>query len=263
MGNLPLRGNGHQMTAETRELGWGRFLLQFGTVALAYFAASIPAAMIWGDIDANGELVVTSTGAALSVASSMAGALVVAWLWLRKDGALAEAWNLRTPAIGWGRTLWFALAATIAIIGWFTLGGMLLQQIGIATPDVAEVLGWVTESRFHFLLWIVAVAIFAAGLGEELILRGFIIDRLDRLPGLAGKMWPIILIQAAIFGSLHLYQGLGGVLITGVVAIGFGWLRYRCNGNLWACVIAHIAVDVIMMSLAYASKLGLAPGVTG
>ena len=242
-----------------KELGWGRFLLQFGTVALAYFAASVPAAIIFGGVDANGELAVSSTGAALSVASSMVGALVVAWLWLRKDGALGKAWNLRTPAIGWDKTLWFALAATIAIIGWFTLGGMLLQRIGIATPDVTEVLGWVTESRFHFILWIIVVALFAAGLGEELMLRGFLMDRLDRLPGLAGKMWPVILIQAAIFGSLHLYQGLGGLLITGVVAIGFGWLRYRCQGNLWACVLAHMAVDTIMMSLAYANKLGFVP----
>ena len=238
------------------QLGWGRFLIQLATVAFAYFAASIPVALVFTSTDADGNLIISSTGAAVSVAASMAGALLVCWLWLRKDEALAQAWNLRRPDAGWPRTLLYAVLATIAIIGWFQIGGLTLQSLGMATPDTAEVLGWVTESQFHFVLWIILVAIFAAGIGEELLLRGFIMDRLNRLDGLRGKMWPIIFIQATLFGSLHLYQGLGGVIITGVVAIGFGWLRYRCNGNLWACIIAHIAVDVIMMSLAYASKLG-------
>ncbi|MBX7539811.1 CPBP family intramembrane glutamic endopeptidase [Qipengyuania sphaerica] len=240
----------------TRELGWGRFILQFLTVAVVYFAASIPAAIIWGEVDAAGELVVSSTGAAVSVASSMAGALLMAWFWLRRDNAVAQAWNLRSPTGGWPITLGVAALATIAIIGWFTLGAMLVQQIGLDTPDVVEVLGWVTQSQFHFILWIVLVALFAAGLGEELLWRGFLMDRLERLPGLGGKAWLIILIQGILFGLPHAYQGLGGVIITGVVGLGLGWLRYNRKGNLWALVIAHMAVDVIMMSLAYADKLG-------
>ena len=84
-------------------------------------------------------------------------------------------------------------------------------------------------------------------------------DRLSRLGGLRGKMWPIILIQAALFGLPHAYQGLGGVIITGVVGIGLGWLRFHNKGNLWPCIIAHVAVDTIMMSLSYATKLGIMP----
>ena len=242
-----------------RDLGWGRFILQLATVAFAYFAGGVPAALFWGYETADGTFALSSTGVAVSVALSMASAVLVAWLWLRGDGALRRAWNLGTPASGWTTTIIYAVLATVAIIGWFTLGAMLLQALGFGAPDTAEVFGWITESRFHFILWIVLVAVLAAGIGEELMLRGFLIDRLDRLDGLRGRMWPIILLQAAIFGSLHIYQGVSGAIITGVAAIGFGWLRYRCNGNLWACIIAHIAVDVIMMSLAYASKLGLMP----
>ncbi|QZD90341.1 CPBP family intramembrane metalloprotease [Qipengyuania aurantiaca] len=242
-----------------QRMGWGYFLLQLITIGAVYFLCSIPAAVIWGYVDASGEAAISSTGAAASVASSMAGALLVAWLWLRRDGAVAEAWNLRRPEDGWARTLLAAVVATIAIIGWFTLGAMLVDAIGLAMPDVVEVLGWVTQSQFHFILWIVLVALFAAGLGEELIYRGFLMDRLNRLQGLAGKAWPIILIQGVLFGLPHAYQGLGGVIITGVVGIGLGWLRYNRKGNLWALVLAHMAVDVIMMSLSYADKLGFMP----
>lgn len=235
-----------------RQPGWGGFALQFISVIVVYFACGIPGVAIWGE---------TSTGAAVSVASSMAGALLVAWLWLRREGAVAIAWNLRAPA-SWAPTLGWAVLATIAIIGWFTLGSMLVEAIGLSTPDVEQVLDWVTQSQFHFILWIVLVALFAAGLGEELLWRGFLMDRLARLGGLRGRMWLVIMVQAVLFGLPHFYQGLGGVIITGVVGIGFGWLRYRCGGNLWACVLAHMAVDTIMMSLSYADKLGFIPGVS-
>jgi membrane protease YdiL (CAAX protease family) len=234
---------------QRQELGWAGFALQFLSVIVVYFACGIPGVAIWGE---------TSTGAAVSVASSMAGALLVAWMWLRREGMVAEAWNLRAPA-SWPHTLGWAVLATIAIIGWFTLGSMLVEAIGLSTPDVEQVLGWVTQSQFHFILWMVLVALFAAGLGEELLWRGFLMDRLARLRGLRGRMWLVIFLQAALFGLPHFYQGFGGVIITGVVGIGFGWLRYRCGGNLWACVLAHMAVDMIMMSLSYATKLGLMP----
>ena len=234
---------------QRQELGWGGFALQFLSVIVVYFACGIPGVAIWGE---------TSTGAAVSVASSMAGALLVAWLWLQREGMVAEAWNLRAPA-SWAHTLGWAVLATIAIIGWFTLGSMLVEAIGLSTPDVEQVLGWVTQSQFHFILWIVLVALFAAGLGEELLWRGFLMDRLARLGGLRSRMWLVIFLQAALFGLPHFYQGFGGVIITGVVGIGFGWLRYRCGGNLWACVLAHMAVDTIMMSLSYATRLGLMP----
>lgn len=246
---------------DARPLGWGRFILQFLTIAIVYFAAQFPPVLIWGYTNEAGVFTITSTGAAVSTALGMAAALLVAWAWLRRDGALAQAWNLSAPT-SWGRTLLIAAAATIAIIVWFTVGSMLVQAIGLETPDVGEVLGWVTQSNFHFLLWILLVAIFAAGLGEELLWRGFLMDRLARLGGLRDKVWLIIGIQALLFGLPHLYQGMGGVIITGVVGIGFGWLRYRCGGNLWACVLAHMAVDVIMMSLSYAGKLGFLPGLT-
>lgn len=242
-------------------LSWGRFVLQFVTIAFVYFAAQFPPVLIWGYTNEAGDFTITSTGAAVSTASGMAAALLVAWAWLRRDRATADAWHLKAPP-SWGRTLLIAAAATVAIIIWFTVGSMLLGAVGLETPDVAEVLGWVTESHFHFVLWILLVAVFAAGIGEELLWRGFLMDRLSRLDGLRGNMWLIIGIQAVLFGLPHLYQGLGGVIITGVVGVGLGWLRYRCGGSLWACIIAHVAVDVIMMSLSYAGKLGFLPGLS-
>ncbi len=168
-----------------------------------------------------------------------------------------QAWDLSHPPEGWPRAIGIALLATVAIIAWFQIGSLLVQQIGLGMPDVGHVMDMVTQSPAHFAMWIVLVAIFAAGIGEELLWRGFLMDRLQRLPGLSGRAWAIIGIQGALFGLPHLYQGWGGVIITGVVGLFFGWLRYNRRGNLWTLIIAHILVDVLMMSAGYAGKLGL------
>ena len=91
--------------------------------------------------------------------------------------------------------------------------------------------------------------------GEELLWRGFLFDRLNRLAGIKGRIWLALLIQAAAFGLPHIYQGMGGVLITGVVGLFLGWVRIKSSWSLLPCVLAHAAVDTVMMSLAYAQKL--------
>ena len=244
----PTDGATVEETTSAGSLGWPVFVLQFLSVMLVYLLASIPPVVIFGE---------TSVGMATSVALSMAAALVVAWAWLRRDGAVAQAWDLSHPPEGWPRAIGIALLATVAIIAWFQIGSLLVQQLGFGMPDVSAVMDMVTQSPAHFAMWIVLVAIFAAGIGEELLWRGFLMDRLERLPGLSGHAWAIIGIQAVLFGLPHLYQGWGGVIITGVVGLFFGWLRYNRRGNLWTLIIAHILVDVIMMSAGYAGKLGL------
>ena len=236
-----------QAAAAPGTLGWGRFILQFVTVTIVFFAASVPAVLMLG---------MTSEGLIGSVAGSMAAALLLCWFWLGRDGHLAAAWNLRAPK-SWGYTFALASLATVLIIAWFQAGSWLVSQLGIDTPNVVAVMDFVTESPTSFVMWIVFVAWFAAGFGEELLYRGFLMDRLQRLRGIGDKIWLVILIQAVLFSFPHLYQGLGGVLITGVVGAGLGYLRVKCGGNLWACILAHAAVDTIMMSLAYANSLGM------
>ena len=235
--------------AKVGTLGWGRFVLQFLTVVVLYIAATVPAIVIFG---------MTSLGLLGSVAFSMAAALALCWVWLRKDNALVAAWDLSIPRPFW-RTLALALLAAGLVIAWFQVGTLLMKTLGLGAPQVTEILDFVTESPTSLALWIVVVAWFAAGFGEELLYRGFLMDRLQRLRGIGGNIWLVIFIQAALFGISHGYQSMSGVIVTGVVGFFFGWLRVRCGGNLWACIIAHALVDTLMMGAAYAGKMGLLP----
>lgn len=241
------------------KIGWGIFIAQLSTVLVVYLLGSfiplipiIVSQVMAGDASVPdiGSLVVLST-----VMLSMAMGVTVAWLWLRREGRVGEAWDFTLPG-NWPRTLLWAAACTIAIFAIFTGVGALVEAIGLGTPDASELLAYVTESPLTFWLWIIGVAVLAAGIGEELLYRGFLMDRLARLPGLRGRVWPVIIIQAIVFGLPHAYQGWGGMVVTGCVGLLLGWVRLKQAGSLMVCVLAHIAVDVIAMSVAYGETLG-------
>lgn len=229
-----------------RPLGWGRFLLQLASVAAAYVICAAPPVLLWGS---------SSAALALSSCTSAAGGLLVAWLWLRRDGAVREAFDLSRPA-SWPRTLAIGVLATGIVMAIFMAGGPLVRALGADSPDVSLVMDLVTQSPAMLILWIVLVGWGSAAFGEELLWRGFLFDRLLRLPGLRGSVLPALLIQAVLFGLPHIYQGWGGVLVTGTVGLFFGWLRLRLLGNLWALIIAHGLVDTIMLVMGYAQSIG-------
>ena len=160
------------------------------------------------------------------------------------------------PPVNPRRTLGLAALGLGGIVALFGLGGMAIDALDLPKVDISMITDLATAGPVSFALWIVLVAWFAAGFGEELLYRGFLMDRLMRLRGMRGAKWPAAIIQAAIFGLAHLYQGLGGVLVTATVGLFLAWLRIANRGNLWACILAHAAVDTLMLSLAYSESLG-------
>ena len=252
-------------TTLKQRIGWAMFFAQFITVAVAYLVASILPALpalidaimtaIEDPANAGAEPELGSAMVAATVVCSAVAGMFVAWLWLRREGRVWEAIRLAAPA-RWRSTLGWAVLGTGGTIVIFALGAELAEALGLGTPDPSFVLALVTESPGLFALWIVAVAWFAAGFGEEVLYRGFLMDRLERLAGLRGRPWAVLVIQAVLFGLPHAYQGMGGMMVTAMVGLLLGWIRNRCGGNLWAVIIAHAAVDTIMMSLAYADSLG-------
>lgn len=180
----------------------------------------------------------------------MGAALLIAWLWLRKDGAVSAAFNLAAPE-NWPRTVAQAILVTAAIMLILIGGGSLMNAVGLGAPDVVNVINLVRQSPWMLLLWVSLVAWGSAAFGEELLWRGFLIDRLSRLKGLSGRTTLIVMVQAAIFAFPHLYQGWGGVIVTGAVGLLLGWLRMLNRGNLWMLIIAHGLVDTIMLTAGY------------
>lgn len=78
-----------------------------------------------------------------------------------------------------------------------------------------------------------------AGVGEEIVFRGFLLAVL--IPAL-GDPWIALLVSSLAFGVLHAYQGTWGVVRTGLLGGLFG-VSILLDGTLWPAVIVHVLYD--------------------
>ena len=75
----------------------------------------------------------------------------------------------------------------------------------------------------------------AIGFGEELLFRGYLIPRLERL---IGSKWKSIGVTALLFAFWHAYQGVYGVAGAAVWGFSFGILFCGFR-RLWPLAMAH------------------------
>ncbi|MDP9075686.1 MAG: CPBP family intramembrane metalloprotease [Actinomycetota bacterium] len=86
-----------------------------------------------------------------------------------------------------------------------------------------------------------------AGVCEELLYRGFGLAYLRWLwPG-ATRPW-LIALTAAAFGVAHLYQGVRGVVLTGLVGGYLAWLVLS-SGSLVPAMVIHALLDLRILAL--------------
>lgn len=130
------------------------------------------------------------------------------------------------------------------------LRGLLLVLVigvpGIALYFVGRAVGItvnVVPAPLDTYWWTVPVLVLSAlraALTEELIVVGYLYERLGRL-GL-GKV-TIILSTALLRGSYHLYQGIGPFFGNVVMGVVFGWLYLRWGRSV-PLLIAHWIIDI-------------------
>jgi uncharacterized protein len=121
-------------------------------------------------------------------------------------------------------------------------------------PDFSALIPVSRQER----LGCVALAI-SAGVGEEIVFRGWMLATLKSRFGLGGTM--LVVVAALAFGLAHAYQGLFGVMLTGIYGVIFCEL-YVTTGSLLVPIVLHALVD---LRLAFtkapeAQGLGTAPG---
>jgi len=96
----------------------------------------------------------------------------------------------------------------------------------------------------------------SAGLGEEILFRGFLFRQLGiLLPDFKFKTLLIVILSAILFSLPHLYQGLSGLVMTFIFGLIFAIIYLKSNYNLWITIILHGLVDTMFITLAYYDKL--------
>ena len=94
------------------------------------------------------------------------------------------------------------------------------------------------QSLPEILIWI-ALSI-SSGVCEEMAFRGFLQRQLHAL---SGNIVVAILVQGAVFGLGHAYQGWKNVVVIGVLGVLFGALA-AWRRNLRTNMIVHSWADV-------------------
>jgi uncharacterized protein len=168
-----------------------------------------------------------------SIASILALGLLSLMLGLRLGGW--EGMRL-VPVSTWSLVVWTGgiTLTGIVILGLFTPLGR--PEASESTRLLAELLPRSPKER-----WVFAGLSGAAGVGEELAFRGYALLALQAL-GLGP--WPAALLASGAFGVVHAYQGLAGMVRTGVmgVVLSAGVLS---TGSLFPAMAAHALVDLI------------------
>lgn len=98
-----------------------------------------------------------------------------------------------------------------------------------------------SENVTWYMVPVLLLAAMRAGLLEEVILLGYLGDRLRRL---GWHTWSIVLAAAALRGLYHAYQGVPGIVGNFAMGILFGW-AYQRWGRVMPLVIAHTLIDVV------------------
>lgn len=98
--------------------------------------------------------------------------------------------------------------------------------------------------------WVLICA--TAGIGEEILYRGFLIQYFQRGP-LHAKLLLAVALACVIFGIAHMYQGLKGVLGTTFLGIMFAAI-FVMTGNLLVPMIVHFLIDLRILLLLPADK---------
>jgi membrane protease YdiL (CAAX protease family) len=144
-----------------------------------------------------------------------------------------------------GKREWFIQIglALLAVVSVFLIMGLVLDPIltdlGLVKPVV-------------FISYLITIVWFGAALGEELLMRGFLLNTLAQIFGKTKIGWAVSLtIHAIIFGMLHNYQGLAGIITTGFVAIIFGIIYLVGKRRNFPVILAHVLINTIILTAFY------------
>lgn len=191
----------------------------------------------------------------LGVVSGLAPVALVVWLVWRdappRLGAIGIGWS---DGFSWRKMRYeiaagFGLAALIGVPGIGVYLAARALNLGVTVVPTALDAHWWTIPVL--VLWALR-----AGIGEEVIVVGYLFDRLRSI---GWTPWVIVAGAAILRGTYHLYQGFGG--FAGNIAMGliFGAIYLRTK-RLAPLIIAHVIIDITAF-VGYPLAILVFPGV--
>ncbi|MEL7483798.1 MAG: type II CAAX endopeptidase family protein [Planctomycetota bacterium] len=131
------------------------------------------------------------------------------------------------------------------VSGGLGLGGFVM--VGLVVWTLA--FGWLRDPSMGmgppsgFYVWFGPLALVTAGVCEEVIYRGYAMERLLRM---FKSPWPALLLPHAAFSLMHIKDGWEKVLMVATVGFLFTWWYYKSR-DLTMNIVGHLFVDAMAL----------------
>jgi len=168
----------------------------------------------------------------------------------RDVGLGAQANWFRTLAMGVGGGILIAsfnLFVTQQVVAW----------ISGNQPDLSDFAS--LTGNLQLLLTLLSLSWLVAAFGEEMVYRGYLINRVADLVGRDRRGWiATTLLVSVVFGVAHASQGTSGMIVEGFSGLWLALFYLGSRRNLWIPIIVHGVSNTFDFTLIY---FGLFPGV--
>jgi membrane protease YdiL (CAAX protease family) len=156
-------------------------------------------------------------------------------------------------SIGLGWPTWSAIRTgalfTFGLIVLAMIAGGIVEMSGLPVGDDGQ-----TALIMGMPIWLQLVVVISAGFTEEVLFRGYAIERMTEL---TRSRWLGAIVPILVFGGVHApFWGIGHALVAGMSGL---WLTliYLWKRNLWTNIVAHALLDgLVFVIMDVASKVG-------
>lgn len=193
---------------------------------------------------------------AQQIAASLAILLMIFFIWLglRLRGQTWRHFGL-TFRLGERQSVFRGIAQSFVVvmvaIVLFVGSGMMIASIA-TQADQAEMSADFLRGNPLALVITLLVIYVTASFGEEVIYRGFLINRIAELGSSGSSAWVFaVAISAVAFGLAHYSWGVVGALQAGFMGLALGVSYLVVGRNLWVTILAHGYMDTILMVQMY------------
>ena len=136
-------------------------------------------------------------------------------------------------------------------------------QLLVTQPILAKLVGRQPDlelfrmltGNIKITLLFIALSWTLAAFGEELVWRGYLMNRVADFLGRRKVRGSSLVIVSIVFGLAHGYQGLTGWIEEGLAGLALGMMYLRTGHNLAVPIVAHGVCDTIDMVLIFFGKM--------
>ncbi|MDH3649653.1 MAG: CPBP family intramembrane metalloprotease [Saprospiraceae bacterium] len=184
--------------------------------------------------------------------------LSLVWLGLRLRGESLANFGLSfsfQSGRDFGRVLMLSVLVFVLALSGFVLGSIIMANI-TGIPESADMSGYnyLENNIGWFILSLIGVLI-VSSIGEEIIYRGFLINRITQLfPGNRHAQTIAVIVSAIVFGLIHYGWGPMGMVQTGFMGLALGICYIKMKKRLIIMILAHAYMDTILMVQMYLGK---------